>query len=290
MAKPYIYTQQKSVLSRQWAAMKILRQSRSMEYDARKIIALKASYQQISDATNGVPWYMIGVIDSREGGISKLGHTHLHCGDSLDYYTRHVPAGRPHVGHGPPFTFFESAVDALRMKGFQNIKAWPIERQLFELQPYNGLGYFYKNIPSPYLWSCTNQYDPPYGPGGKYVADGVFSRTTVDSQIGCAPQLWYIAHLEGFTIPAESTRAAPSDVIPEYQLDVTWLQESLNKLVVGDVASGPLVVDGALGPKTKSKTAIYQQQHPPLVVDGVAGPLTLSSIKAELKKFNGENK
>jgi lysozyme family protein len=228
---------------------------------------------------------MIGVIDSREGGVAHLGRTHLHCGDSLGWYTRHVPAGRPHVGHGPPFTFYESACDALRMKSLQKIQNWTIERMLFELQPYNGLGYFFHGIPSPYLWSCTNQYDPPHGPGGKYTSDGHFEAHVRDSQVGCAPQLWYIAHLDGFVIPTEGTTPSPADVIPPAQLDVFWLQQSLNKLVVGDEVSGPLTVDGALGPKTKSKTAIYQQQHPPLVVDGACGPQTFASIKAELAKL-----
>jgi hypothetical protein len=49
------------------------------------------------------------------------------------------------------------------------------------LETYNGVGYAYKGLPSPYLWSGTDQYVR-----GKFVEDGAFSATTVDKQLGCA--------------------------------------------------------------------------------------------------------
>ncbi len=49
------------------------------------------------------------------------------------------------------------------------------------LERYNGLGYYHKGLPSPYVWSGTDQYVK-----GKYVADGVFDPNAVDSQLGCA--------------------------------------------------------------------------------------------------------
>lgn len=191
----YNYETHRNKLAVQWVGMKILRQRPEMERVARKLVAKKAVYQEAEKAT-GVPWWMIAVIDLREGGESHLGTRHLHCGDPLTNYTVHVPVGRPKVGHEPPFTWLESAVDALKMKLFDKVKDWTIERVLHELEPYNGLGYFQKGIPSPYIWSCTSIYDPPNGPGGKYVADHVFDPHAVDSQVGCAPLIRVLADLD----------------------------------------------------------------------------------------------
>lgn len=49
------------------------------------------------------------------------------------------------------------------------------------LEQYNGLGYAAKGLPSPYVWSGTDQYR-----SGKYVADHVFDPNVVDNQLGCA--------------------------------------------------------------------------------------------------------
>jgi lysozyme family protein len=193
-------------LAKRWQGMKVLRQQAAIEREARAIIAHKKIYQQAEDAT-GVPYWLIGIIDMREGGESHLGTRHLHCGDPLTDYTHNVPAGRPKVGHGPPFTWLESAIDALKLKGFHKIAFWYIERALHELEPYNGLGYFngpyedksQRQFPpqaSPYIWSCTNQYDPPFGPGGKYTRDHWFEHDVVDQQIGCAPLIAAIARLD----------------------------------------------------------------------------------------------
>ena len=46
-------------------------------------------------------------------------------------------------------------------------------------ETYNGLGYHYRGRPSPYVYAGTDQYTR-----GKYVADGVYSATAVDAQVG----------------------------------------------------------------------------------------------------------
>jgi lysozyme family protein len=201
----YVYNAaRREQLTKRWAGMKILRQKAAIDKEAKAIIAKRGIYQRVEGMTNGVPWYMVGVIDAREGGITHLGTRHLHNGDPLSGYTTHVPANRPVVGHGPPFTWLESAVDALKLKGFHNIPNWTIERVLHELEPYNGLGYFLRGIPSPYIWSCTNRYDPPYGPGGKFIADHKFDPNEVDTQVGCAPLLQRIFDLTRETSPTAS--------------------------------------------------------------------------------------
>lgn len=144
---------------------------------ARRIYANRDRYKALS-AT--IPWQFIGVIHSLESDLDF--NTHLHNGDPLTSRTRHVPKGRP-LGE-PPFTWEESALDALEMKGYHRIKDWSMAHQCYLLEMYNGFGYQPKKINSPYLWSGTNQYER-----GKYVSDGVFSSTEVSGQIGCVPLL-----------------------------------------------------------------------------------------------------
>lgn len=146
---------------------------------AKRIFANKARYLAVSLKT-GVPWFFIGLIHNLEASLSFRGH--LHNGDPLTDRTVQVPAGRPLVGQ-PPFTWEESALDALTQKGLQNIKAWTIERLLYEAERYNGFGYmlYHPGDLSPYVWSKTNHNDGT----GKYIADGKWSGTAFsESQVG----------------------------------------------------------------------------------------------------------
>lgn len=149
---------------------------------AKVIIRNADTYKQIEAAT-GVPWFMVGLIHMRESDFNL--HAHLHNGDPLSDYTHHVPAGRPQVGHGPPFTFAESASDALKERGLNRITDWSLERILYELEAYNGWGYEeYHGENSPYVWSWTTNQQP-----GKYTEDGHWSPTEIDVQPGCAAVL-----------------------------------------------------------------------------------------------------
>ena len=83
---------------------------------ARKIAKGKNIYVKISNELGGnIPWQFIGVIHNLESGCNF--NKHLHNGDSLSRRTVRVPANRPPTHYGP-FTFIESAIDALKMKGF----------------------------------------------------------------------------------------------------------------------------------------------------------------------------
>jgi len=105
--------------------------------------------------------------------------THLHNGDSLTDRTTHVPRGRPTLGY-PPFTWEESAIDALSTDQHWNTWGdWTITGMAYLLEKYNGFGYRSKNTPSPYLWAGTSIYT-----SGKYVADHVFDPNAVSEQIG----------------------------------------------------------------------------------------------------------
>ena len=104
--------------------------------------------------------------------------THLHNGDPLTARTVHVPANRPAVG-SPPFTWRDSASDALIFEGFSQETAWSIPRMLYLFERYNGFGYRKLRVPSPYLWSFSNLYIK-----GKFVSDGHFDPDAVSAQSG----------------------------------------------------------------------------------------------------------
>lgn len=146
---------------------------------AKQILKNKSIYEEVENLT-GVPWAMVAALHERESSCNFK--THLHNGDSLQRRTYHVPAGRP-LGN-PPFTWMESAEDALKMKGLHNISNWTPERICYEMERYNGFGYrmYHPGTLSPYLWSGTNLYSM-----GKYIADGRWSSSTSDPQLGTVP-------------------------------------------------------------------------------------------------------
>lgn len=142
-----------------------------------RVLTHRERYQAVERET-GFPWWLTGVIHGLEAahGFDR----HLHNGDPLTARTARVPAGRP-VRGAPPFTWEESAADAVRYMGLDRIGDWPLARQLYELERYNGFGYRHRGLPSPYLWAGTDRYLK-----GKYVADGVYDANAVSRQIGAA--------------------------------------------------------------------------------------------------------
>lgn len=141
--------------------------SHQAEIDAAvtRAIANKARYQGVS-ASSGVPWTLIAVLHVLECGQSFT--RHLHNGDPLGAKTVHVPKGRP---SGPgPWTWEESAMDALAIEGWTRWTDWSVVGTLYKLECYNGTGYrlYHPSVLSPYLWSYSNHYT-----SGKYKADGV---------------------------------------------------------------------------------------------------------------------
>ena len=60
-----------------------------------------------------IPWWFVAVIHDLEA--SRNFNAHLHNGDPLTHRTVHVPKNRP--PGNPPFTFEESARDALTLDG-----------------------------------------------------------------------------------------------------------------------------------------------------------------------------
>ena len=160
-----------------WDSMEITRDLAAIDKTVVRILKFRPQYEEVSRLTN-VPWFVVGIMDMREGGGGAC--RHLHNGDSLKRKTVQVPAGRPLKGSGP-FTFLESACDAIQQKGYDQIRDWSVERMAFVFERYNGFGYReYRKMRSPYLWGGTSHQQP-----GKYVRDGVFDKSVLDPQHGC---------------------------------------------------------------------------------------------------------
>jgi lysozyme family protein len=143
-----------------------------------RLLQGEARYKTVSQRCNGVPWQLIGIMHGLECGYD-FGKD-LHNGDSLSAPTRRVPGGRPPGWNGTG-SWEESAVDAVKSKGLDNVSQWFLPRVLYALEGFNGFGYRSQGVRSPYLWSCSNLYTK-----GKYVADHVFDPSAVSKQVGAA--------------------------------------------------------------------------------------------------------
>jgi len=146
----------------------------------------KARYVAIEKMRpGGVPSAVVFTLHGRESTWSFK--KHLHEGSLLTSRTKWIPKGRPKAppSNGSVYTFEESAEDVLyKLKDLESVDWTKCDNSLYTIEKYNGLGYlkYHKDVLSPYLWSGTNHYT-----SGKYVADGKFSQTAVDKQLGtCA--------------------------------------------------------------------------------------------------------
>jgi len=178
-----------SVLSR------LLRQEYQQRFDAakvpparqetvaqsvRKMLGNRARYERITKSMT-MPWYFLAIIHGLEADFRF--DSHLHNGDPLTSRTVHVPAGRPTRGT-PPFSWEESAMDAIALNRYDKWNDWSIAGMLVAWERYNGLGYRPHGIHSPYVWACTDLYAK-----GRYVADGRFDANAESRQCGAVAML-----------------------------------------------------------------------------------------------------
>ncbi len=248
MARTYAFSALKGEYQQRWEQMAITpRQQGAIDRAAMTILAAKSRYQVVA-AQTGVPWAFIGVLHWREASCDFAGV--LHNGEKIlgtGRKTRLVPKGR-----GPFRTWEEAARDALALKGYAPGSPWSISRCLYEGERFNGFGYRMHQVPSAYLWSFSNQYVR-----GKYVADGVWSPTTVDRQMGIAPLMKRLLALDGDVSFEAATSAASSGPTAGDGLDaraVAALQQRLRDLGYFEVGQ----VDGQWGARTVAGLSAFQ--------------------------------
>lgn len=150
-----------------------------------------------------VPWFMIAVTKEMEAGVDAGFKLSIAQGDRWDRVSINVPRGR-----GPFDSWFEAADDALIKCApyMAQWKNWTMGGALTISMKYNGIGYFLKGIPNPYLFSGTTLYTR-----GKYVRDGVFDPNAVSAQIGIAALLLGMQKVDPSVVFArDNVEARPS--------------------------------------------------------------------------------
>ena len=201
---------------------------------AEGIIANRERYEVVAKRV-GHPglWPLIGALHDRESSGDFDGV--LHNGEEIvgkGRRTRLVPAGR-----GPFSTWENAAVDALTMPGktWDKIKDWPVSRWLYEAEKFNGFGYFSRGVNSPYVWAGTDLQQR-----GKYVADGVWSSSAWDSQLGVAAVLKAVFAIQPDLNPEKDDDMAKAT--EEVAEDVPVKRPLLSKINWTQVGAGVLSV------------------------------------------------
>ena len=167
--------------ARHLSEMKLTRQHEA-EAEAKALIAHRDRFLALQEKC-GVPALWVMPVFYREGPSFS---DYLGNGDPLDKPTTHVPRGR-----GPFATWEEGAADALALDHVTQHAEWTWEWACWEWEKYNGMGARIRGRTSGYVWSGTDQYA-----GGKFIADGVWSRGTWDKQVGCVAIAKEIARLD----------------------------------------------------------------------------------------------
>lgn len=226
-----------------WSAMTIRPgKTAALAKVVEKIAAGRNEYEAVESET-GVPWWAIGILHMREASCDFK--TYLGNGEPLSRVTRLVPKGR-----GPFEDWHDGAADALRLQGYAGLSGWDLPTALHRMEAFNGWGYFYKGVNSPYMWSWTSQYT-----AGKFVADHKFSATAVDPQPGCAAMLRGLIDAGLVTLDAAAAVEVPLKLGARGE-DVSRLQSRLRALgyPVG-------LADGVYGPSTRRAVLLLQDEH-----------------------------
>jgi lysozyme family protein len=259
-------------------------QAQDLALFVRNWEANRARYESVSVKT-GVPAALVAALHWRESTGDF--RTYLHQGDPLGKPAVNVPSDIP-VFH----VWEDAAVHALTMPD----KASKREQLGIDAstrdgarlgtfaEVYNGLGYHYKDMASPYVWSGTSAYGK-----GKYVSDGRFSANTKDRQNGVRVMLDSIGGVDpglqrsapqgasGWASLLEGRTLAPGARGP--------LVEELQRRLV---AAGQRVsVDGDFGPGTKAAVLAVQKASG-LDADGVVGTGTARVIDGRARPAQPE--
>lgn len=235
-------------------------------------------------AKTGVPavWSACAFEREASSDFSKA----LGQGDRWDRVSVNVPRGKG------PFTSWAAA--AIYYEHYDHVDdnsaPWSMAYACWKWEIYNGFGPRNHGRVSGYLLSGTDQYDPPRGKAGKYVADGEWSPSTIDQQLGCVPLALRMIDIDpslqfGEAIVPIHTDAPPLVPLPTPigvgggdLMPTKELQHFLNVRM-----NAGLKEDGNYGRKTRAAVRAYQHAHGGLTEDGLAGPKTVAAILGEAK-------
>jgi lysozyme family protein len=263
---------------RRLAILKITRKS-EVTKRAEQILRHKEvipNFKPVQDVL-GIPMVWMICSFERESGLDFTRSPAQ--GDRWDRVSVNVPRGV-----GPFKSFTDAALWSYRHDGLdKNSAPWTWAYGCWGWEKFNGFGPRDHGRVSGYVFSGTDQYDPPAGLGGKYVSDGRWSGSTVDSQLGCVPLALELIRLEPTLalLPDASPVLGPVIVtsvpvgVGGGTHDTKWIQLALN--IVG-VSGTPLTVDGSCGRMTRNAVRAFQSIHG-LEIDGLAGPLTTAALE-----------
>lgn len=268
-------------------ALKITRKAQ-IEHRAAQLCenSVLDHYLPVQDATK-VPVIFQAATFERESGTNF--RTSPAQGDPWTKVSIHVPRGR-----GPYPSWSACAIDTYNKEHVgvlaPGVTRWTGPYLCWKFEGFNGFGPRDHGRVSGYVFAGTDQYDPPAGKGGKYVADGQWSPSTVDQQLGAFAVALAMCRLRPeLSLPGMDGMEAHDDVsVTPTPIGVGgpvegWftkdIQKALNAL---QVEGTPLVVDGSYGRRTRAAVRSFQALHG-LDADGIAGPLTVAALKIASK-------
>jgi lysozyme family protein len=274
------FTQLEPHYAAQIAAMAINpNRIRELDEACDTLLEQRAAYQALSNATShGTPVAFLMAIAYRE--MSGNTHCFLGNGQSLSRRTTIVPKGLGPWLQPYPQNFVAGGLMALHIDGVDAVVMNGLPIAAYESEALNGFGYMNRGLPSPYVFGGTNIQKP-----GKYVADGEFDSSEMDSQLGTLAIMERLFQRDaslkfGDTIVKTPNVEPPA--VPATPLglgggiNVFILQQKLNALHVNGT---PLQVDGNFGKATKRAVKSFQYTHH-LTVDGLVGPQTIKALNA----------
>lgn len=277
------YLQLKSEYETRLGAMKITR-VKQLQRRAEDILKRKEVLDNFGPVQDELKIPMVWMICSFERESSLDFRTSPAQGDPWNRVSTHVPRGV-----GPFKNFTEAAIWSYRHDGLDKASApWTWSYMMWAWEKFNGFGPRDHGRVSGYNFAGSDQYDPPEGRAGKYVADGKWDPNAVDVQLGCVPLAVFLSHLEprlmvpgfpsGPIVLPEPVAVTPTPVgVDGGPMGTKWLQHALNTL---HVSGAPILLeDGNYGRMTRTVVRTFQAAHG-LDADGLAGPKTIAAVEA----------
>lgn len=189
---------------------------------AAKVYKDNLNTYKIVESLCQVPRELIFCLHYREANLDFT--RQILNGESINQVTIKVPKGL-----GPWASWPLSTKSAMNYTKIDQTKRWDLTMILVAAEKHNGLGYYYKNVPSPYLWSFTDQYQ-----SGKYGSDGNYNPDLLDKQAGV------VALLKGLeltndnrfapvTPPAQQAQPVPikQEITEETGKILAWIKKIL---------------------------------------------------------------